>query len=113
MRYCAVLDLANDSSQADNETQAKMRKEVQRRLREMQIEQEKKAMVKRLMTPDAYERLMNVRVSNYELYAQLLDLLIAMARGNKITGQLTEPQLRDLLARLTFKPESKIQFKHK
>jgi len=104
--------LANDQA-GDNEAQARIRKEVQRRLREIQIEQEKKATVKRLMTPEAYERLMNVRVSNYELYSQLLDLLIAMARGNRISGTITEPQLRDLLSKLTYKPESKIIFKHK
>jgi programmed cell death protein 5 len=90
-----------------------MKKEIMRRLKEMQIEQEKKSTVKRFMTPEAYERLMNVRVANYELFAQLLDLLIAMARGNRIQGNITEAQLRDLLARLTFKPESKIEFKHK
>ena len=90
-----------------------MKKEVYRRLKEMKIEQEKKAMVKQFMTPDAYERLMNVRVANYELYAQLLDLLLAMAKGNRIAGRLTEPQLRDLLSRLTFRPESRIEFKHK
>ncbi|MDE1874368.1 MAG: hypothetical protein KGI04_04630 [Candidatus Micrarchaeota archaeon] len=105
--------MADDASQADNETQAKARKEMQRRLREMQAEQERKATVKRLMTPGAYERLMNVRVSNHELYSQLLDLLIAMARSNRVTGQITEVQLRDLLTRLTYKPESKIEFKHK
>lgn len=104
--------MANDQA-GDNEAQARIRKEVQRRLREIQIEQEKKATVKRLMTPEAYERLMNVRVSNYELYSQLLDLLIAMARGNRISGTITEPQLRDLLSKLTYKPESKIIFKHK
>ena len=97
----------------DTEAQAKMKKEMYKRLKEMQIEQEKKATVKRFMTPEAFERLMNVRVANYELFAQLLDLLISMARGNRITGQITEPQLRDLLSRLTFKPESKIEFKHK
>ena len=105
--------MANDAAQNDNEAQAKMRKELNRRLKEMQVEQEKKNAVKKLMTPDAYERLMNVRVSNHELFAQLLDMLISMARNNRITGQITEPQLRDLLARLTFRPEPKIEFKHK
>lgn len=107
------MNLANDAAQNENETQAKIKKELNKRLREMQIEQEKKNAVKKLMTPDAYERLMNVRVANYELYAQLLDLIIAMARNSRVTGQITEPQLRDLLSRLTFKPESKIQFRHK
>ncbi len=105
------MKLASEGS--ENEAQQKMRKDVYRRLKELQIEQEKKTMVKRFMTNDAFERLMNVRVANYELYSQLLDLLISMARSNRITGTLTEEQLKDLLSRLTFKPESKIQFRHK
>ena len=105
------MNLANNAD--ENEAQAKMKKEVYKRIKEMQIEQEKKATVKRFMDSEAYERLMNVRVSNYDLYAQLLDLLISMARGNRITGKINEAQLRDLLQRLTYKPESKIEFKHK
>ena len=97
----------------ENEAQAKMRKEVYRRMKEMQVEQEKKATVKRFMTPEAFERLMNVRVANYELYAQLLDLLIAMARSNRVTSVISEKQLKELLSKLTFRPESKIEFKHK
>jgi programmed cell death protein 5 len=107
-----VFELANDNA-AESDNQAKMKKEVYRRLREMQIEQEKKALAKRFMTPEAYERLMNVRVANYELYSQLLELLIAMAKNNKIASKLTEEQLTDLLSRLTYRPESKIEFKHK
>lgn len=106
-----MLELANEA--AENEAQAKYKKEIYRRLREMQIEQEKKALAKRFMSSEAYERLMNVRVANYELYSQLLELLIAMAKSNRITGTITETQLKDLLAKLTFKPESKIEFKHK
>jgi DNA-binding TFAR19-related protein (PDSD5 family) len=56
---------------------------------------------------------MNVRVSNYELYAQLLDLIISMAQTNRLPGRITEKQLVDLLAKLTARPEPKIEFKHK
>ncbi len=98
---------------SDTEAQAKLKKEAYKRLKEMQAEQEKKSLVRKAMTVGAYERLMNVRVANYELYTQLLDLLIAMIRGNRIASVITEKQLKDLLARLTFKPESKIEFKHK
>ena len=107
--------MAADGS--DNDAQNSMRKDMLKRLKEMQmqqrIEQEKKATVKRFMTPEAFERLMNVKVANAELFSQLLDLLIAMARGNRIQGNITEAQLRDLLSKLTFRPESKIEFKHK
>lgn len=88
-------------------------KEVYKQLRKLQIEQEKKAIAKRLMEPTAYERLMNVRVSNYELYAQLLDMLVSMAQSNRIGKLISEQELRNLLARLTYRPESRIQFKHK
>jgi programmed cell death protein 5 len=93
--------------------QEKRKKELYRRMHEMQVEQEKKTLAKQLMDPDAYERLMNVRVANYELYSQLLEMLISMARGNRIKGKITEAQLREILAKMTARPDSKIEFKHK
>jgi len=104
-----VLEVANEES----EDQARLKKAVYKKLKEMQVEQQKKALAQRFMTSEAYERLMNVRVSNYELYSQLLELIIAMAKSNRVTGKITEAQLKDILARLTYKPESKIEFKHK
>ncbi len=100
-------------AEKENDEQAEMKKAVYKRLREMRAEQQKKALAQRLMTPAAYERLMNVRVSNYEMYSQLLDLLIAMARQNRTAGKITEEQLRDILARLTYRPETRIEFKRK
>lgn len=79
----------------------------------LQMEQQKRNAAKRFMTVEAYERLMNVRVSNYELYSQLLDLIISLANSNRLSSPLTEAQLKDILNRITYKPESKIEFKHK
>ncbi len=93
--------------------QAKLKKAVYKRLKEMQVEQERRAQLKRLMEPDAYERLMNVRISNNELYAQLVELLFAMARSGRVSGKVTEEQLRGLLTKLTYRPESRIEFKKK
>ena len=90
-----------------------LKKAVAKRLKELQIEQQKRAIVRQYLEPAAYERLMNVRVSNYELYAQLLDLIISMAQTNRLPGRITEKQLIDLLAKLTARPEPKIEFKHK
>ena len=98
---------------AVNDNEARIRKELSRRLKEMQVENEKKDFVRRLMEPQAYERLMNVRVANRELYSQLLDLIITLARSNKINNRLTDNELRNLLAQLTTRPEPKIEFKHK
>ncbi|MFP3278826.1 MAG: DNA-binding protein [Candidatus Micrarchaeota archaeon] len=90
-----------------------LKKAIAKRLKELQIEEQKKTIVRQYLEPEAYERLMNVRVSNYDLYVQLLDLIISMAQTNRLPGRITEKQLIDLLAKLTARPEPKIEFKHK
>ena len=75
--------------------------------------QQKRNVVKKYMSVAAYERLMNVRVANHDLYSQLMDLIIAMAQQQRLTSQLTEEQLKQILTRLTYKPEPKMEFKHK
>lgn len=79
----------------------------------LQAEQQKRIAVKRYLTIGAYERLMNVRVANFELYTQLIDLLLTMAQSQRITGQITEDQLKQILSRLTYRKETNIEFKHK
>ncbi len=106
-----MLRLAERSE--GEQQQDERQKLIERRMKALQIEQQKRNLVKRFMTVDAYERLMNVRVANYELYSQLLDLVISSVQSNRVTGQITEAQLKDILARMTYKPESKIEFKHK
>jgi programmed cell death protein 5 len=96
-----------------NEQKDQMRKEMARRIKAMQIEQQKREIAKKYMTTEAYERLMNVRISSYELYSQLIDIIIAMVQAKRISAKLTEPQLKEILARLTYKPESTISFQHK
>ena len=98
-------------SQEQNED--KMRKEFSRRLKSMQIEQQKRELAKKFTTTEAYERLMNVRISNKELYDQIINLIINMAQSNRIVNKLTEEQLKSILSKLTYRPEPKIEFKHK
>ncbi len=96
-----------------NPEDEKIQKALQKRMRVMQEEQQKRELVRKLMTPEAYERLMNVRISNRELYSQLTNLIIAMAQQNRLSGKLTEEQLKQILGRLTFRPEPTIEYKHK
>ena len=98
---------------SDADQQAASRAAMEKRYRELQMEQQKRNAVKKYLTVEAYERLMNVRVANRDLYSQLIDLIIAMVQSNRITSQLTEQQLKQILTRLTYKKESTIEFKHK
>ncbi len=79
----------------------------------MQVEQQKKEIAKKYMTTEAYERLMNVRISNHDLFSQLIDVIISMVQSGRVGSKLTEQQLRDILERLTYKPEPTITFQHK
>ena len=100
-----------EAEENNNQNQDRQ-KLLQKRMQALQMEQQKRNAVKRFMTTEAYERLMNVRVSNYELYSQLLDLIISLANSNRLSSQLTEAQLNDILNRITYKPGSKIEFRH-
>ena len=85
-----------------NQEDEKIQKALQKRMRAMQEEQQKRELARRFMTPEAYERLMNVRISNKELYSQLINLILAMVQQNRLSGKLTEEQLKQILGKLTF-----------
>ncbi len=89
------------------------RQQLEKRLQAMQLEQQKRSAIKKLLTPDAYDRLSNVRVSSRELYSQVVDLLLAMAQQGRISSIITEAQLKQILARFTTRNEPSIEFRHK
>lgn len=109
-KFRRVLNIADD---AERDNQAELKAAVTKRLKELQVEQQKKEIAKQLLTPQAYERLMNVRISNYTLYSQFIELLVAMSQRRQIYGKVTEEQLKDLLAKLTYRPSTGIQYRHK
>ncbi|MGC8548017.1 MAG: DNA-binding protein [Candidatus Micrarchaeia archaeon] len=100
-----------ENGQEDEDATA--RKELEKRYRALQIEEQKKKILRQVLEPNAYERLMNVRIANPELYSQLLDLLIGLVQSNKIRGKVSDSQLKQLLVQLTARPEPSIQIKHK
>ncbi len=101
---------AEEQESGENE---KLRRAYARRLQAMQMEQQKKEIMKKCMTPEAYERLMNVRMANAELYSRIVDLVISLAQSGRASSRITEEQLKGILAKLTYRPEPKIEFKHK
>ncbi len=96
-----------------NSDEEKVRRAYAKRVRQLQIEQQKRELARKLMTPEAYERLANVRMANNELYSQLLDLVISLAQSGRATGRITEEQLKSILAKLTYRPDTRIEFRHK
>ncbi|MCL5262617.1 MAG: DNA-binding protein [Candidatus Marsarchaeota archaeon] len=97
----------------DERNSAEMKKALSKLYKQMEQDQQIRSMLRQLLDDGAYERMMNIRVSNSELYTQLARLIVSLAQSNQIAGRITEPQLVSLLGRLTSRPDTKIEFKHK
>lgn len=96
-----------------NDEEKEYKKELLNRYKAVQQEQQIRLYIHQIVDPNAYERLMNIRASNRELYMQIAQVLINIAQSNKSIQKITEQQLVDLINRMTQKKETKIEFKHK
>ena len=65
-----------------------------------QIEAEKQAALKLILTPEARQRLTNIRMVKPEFADQIETQLITLASGGRIKVPITDNQLKEALARL-------------
>jgi len=76
----------------------------QKRLAELQqmqaLEAQKRYLLKNLVEPAAYERLMNVRLANPELYDQMIGVLAQLYKAGRVRGKVSEAQVLQLLGKL-------------
>lgn len=78
-----------------------LRKKRLAELQQMQaLEMQKKHLLKNLVEPVAYERLMNVRIASPELYDQLISVLAQMYQAGRLGGKVTDMQVLQLLGKL-------------
>lgn len=93
--------------------QKRMNKRLAAMVKNMQVEQQKKDLLKQLLDAKAYERMMNIRISSPELYNQVVSIIVSLAQTNRISGKMTEPQLLSILDKVTTRKEPRIEFRHK
>ncbi len=96
-----------------DENDKELDKALKKRLKELEEEQSLLSIVRKYLTPKAYERLMNVKLANYELYKTVLNILVANIQANRLNRMLSEDELKEILLKLSSRPEPKIEFKHK
>ncbi|MDE1870768.1 MAG: hypothetical protein KGI06_00825 [Candidatus Micrarchaeota archaeon] len=97
----------------DEQYQKRLRKRLSDALKTAQIEEQKKGIMRQFLEPQAYERVMNIKASNYELYNQLVNMIVSLAQTNRIKGKITDAQLKSILEKITYKDEPTIEFKRK
>jgi len=96
------------SEEEIEELQRRRLRQLQRRLAEeqertqvqQQIEIQKQALLRRILTPDARSRLTNLKMVKPEFAQQLELQLIQLAQQGKIVIPVTDEQLKELLVRL-------------
>lgn len=67
----------------------------------MKMAQQLDAVLSRILTPEAKQRLANVRLINEEKYLTVAQGLLGLVQQGRIQGKVTEEQVKTLLAQLT------------
>jgi programmed cell death protein 5 len=73
--------------------------EAKERARQMEVQ--KQALLRQILTPEARDRLSNVRVANPEVANMVEMQLLQLAQSGRLAGMITDAMLRDILMRLT------------
>ena len=85
----------------------------QKRLQALQLEMQKKELLRNMLSPEAYARMSNVRMSSPELYDKVVSSLAYLAQSGKKIGKISDEQLYALLAKMTERRETTIEFRSK
>ena len=96
-----------------NVRENKLRERLEQAQKAQQVEEQLKSVLKNLVDVKAYERLMNVRLSNPHLFEQVSSLLVYLSRNKQLNGKLSDEKLKQLLVKLTERKETTIEFKRK
>ena len=73
----------------------------QRRTQQQQaVERQKQTIIRRILTPEARQRLTNIRMVKPEFADELEMQLIQLAQSGRLRGQVTDEQLKKTLVQL-------------
>lgn len=80
----------------ENELQELRKKQIEQMQREAQL----RDVLRKILDPKAFERLMNIRIANRELYFQLAQLLVYAYQQGQLRPPVSEAELLSLLNRI-------------
>jgi len=82
------------------ELQRQLLQEQQRAEAQKQLELQRQALMRRILTPKARQRLTNLKMVRPEFASQLENQLIQAAQQGRINIPITDDQLKEILSRL-------------
>ncbi len=82
-----------------------LQREIQRRIEEERKRQEeelkREAILRQILTPEARQRLYNIKLVKPELATQIENLLIQLAASGKINKMITDDELKKILMKIS------------
>jgi programmed cell death protein 5 len=82
------------------ELQARFEEQSRQEQARRQYEAQKKLAIQQILTPEARSRLANISAAKPEFAEQIELQLIQLAQSGRLTSQITDTQLREILKRL-------------
>ena len=93
LRHRRLAEMQANQQQAAAQQQAA---EDQRR----QMEIQKQAILRQILTPDARDRLANIRIANPQMAESVEIQLIQLAQSGRLQGVINDAMLRDILRKV-------------
>jgi len=82
---------------------ADMQAAMQQEREQAEMEAQKQAVLRQVLTPEARDRLTSLRLSRKELVEQIEQQLISLAQGGRLQSKIDDAQLKHLLSQMQSK----------
>ncbi len=102
-----------EDEEGPQEGQESRQELYEKKVSQLQMEMKKRELLRRMLSDEAYERMGNVRISSPDLYEKVVQSLAYVAQSGRSMERISDGQLRQLLAKMTVKKGTSIEFKRK
>ena len=100
IRQKRMAELQAQQAAAQNQAQQQAMAQAQQQQAQAQFEAQKKQILGQIMTPEARQRLANLKLTKPELVNQIELQLIQSAQAGSLRGKVTDDQIKVLLRQI-------------
>ena len=100
IRQRRMAELQAQQAAAQNQAQQQAMAQAQQQKAQAQFEAQKKQILGQIMTPEARQRLANLKLTKPEMVNQIELQLIQSAQAGSLRGKVTDDQLKVLLRQI-------------
>jgi programmed cell death protein 5 len=100
IRQKRMAELQAQQAAAQNQAQQQAMAQAQQQEAQAQFEAQKKQILGQIMTPEARQRLANLKLTKPEMVNQIEIQLIQSAQAGSLRGKVTDEQLKVLLRQI-------------